>query len=228
MPQINNLLELLIQDLKSLYAGELAVEKVMPSIINKVHHSSLKNALTHHLNLTQEQKERLEKIPSLLNKVDLPCAKDIFKTPIENKGINGLIEEANEIINGGLGEDVTDAAIIACVQKLEHYEICGYGTALAYAEQLKLHKVELLLNETLEEEYDADDLLTALAKAALNKEAITEDIEIEEEKFDVGDTPGEQSSRPAKVSISERTINSPGGRAGTSHRGYGNGESRGH
>jgi ferritin-like metal-binding protein YciE len=228
MPQINNLLELLIKDIKILYAAEEQIEKAMPGIIAKVHHSSLKNALTHHLNLSSEQKLRLEQIPALIHKVELPLSDDKVKTGTENKGIKGLLEEANEVLGSGLAPEVNDAAIIACVQKIEHYEICGYGTALAYAEQLKLHKVSQLLTETLDEEYDADDLLTALAKAALNKEAITEEIELEDRNFDTPASGSEDSGRPAKVSISERNISSPGGRAGTSHRGYSNGESRGH
>jgi ferritin-like metal-binding protein YciE len=70
--------------------------------------------------------------------------------------------------------DVIDAVIIGCVQKIEHYEICTYGTALAYAHELHLHKAAQLLKESLDEEYDADDLLTALATAAVNKHAAPE------------------------------------------------------
>jgi hypothetical protein len=93
---------------------------------------------------------------------------------------------------------------------------------------MNLHKVESLLMETLQEEYDADDLLTTLAIAALNKEAIPEDLKVTDQSAQENFTGGETAGRPEKVSISERTINSPGGRAGTSHRRYGRGESRGH
>ena len=65
--------------------------------------------------------------------------------------------------------DVMDAAIVGCAQKIEHYEICGYGTARAYAEELGLPEVEKALRTSLDEEYESDDLLTALAVRRLNK-----------------------------------------------------------
>jgi hypothetical protein len=143
----------------------------------------------------------------------------------------GLIEEINQLLETDLSNEVKDAAIIASVQKIEHYEICAYGTALAYAKQLHLNPVAALLNETLQEEYDADDLLTALATAAINKEGLPEGLETSQPatETNIADAiEGDQESEHVTVSISERTINSPGGRAGTSHRRYGNGESRGH
>jgi ferritin-like metal-binding protein YciE len=235
MQHINDLEDLLMHHVKNLYAAEIQIFEAMPSIIKKVQHSSLKNALSHHLGLTQEQKKRLEKIYKLVNEKSTKAAKTEGHSTLDAgytcRGITGLIEEATEVLNRNLSADVTDSAIIASVQKLEHYEICTYGSALAFAVQLKLHQVEILLRESLDEEYDSDDLLTALATAALNKEALPLGMnasdqqsgkESEEDNFT---EPGEHSH---KVSISERTINSPGGRAGTSHRRYGSGESRGH
>jgi hypothetical protein len=148
--------------------------------------------------------------------------------------MKGLTDEIDELFNMGLSHDVTDAAIIGAVQKIEHYEICTYGTALAYAMQLHLRDVELLLHEILNEEYDADDLLTALATAGLNKEAEPEDMAAINKATDpspkeaVEGALSNNSKETGKVQISERTINSPGGRAGTSHRRYPSGESRGH
>jgi len=198
----------------------------MPAIIEKVRHTSLKNALQHHLELTEEQKNRLKQVINLLNEKIQSRIKAELSTGHQGKGMSGLIDELNELISSNLAADVTDAAVIASVQKMEHYEISTYGTALAFAKQMHLHKVEALLEETLNEEYDADDLLTSLATAALNKESMPVGFEIEEktEATNEDDT----NTRPAKVSISERDISSPGGRAGSSHRGYGSGESRGH
>ena len=236
MQKINDLADLLMHYVRNLYAAETQVLEAMPKIIQQVHHSSLKNALSHHLGLTEEQKKRLEKINKSLAEKRSPTAKAETLTREANnlcKGIAGLLEEATEVLKADLSPDVTDSAIIACVQKIEHYEICTYGSALAFAVQLHLHDVEGLLKESLEEEYDADDLLTALATSALNKEALpagTEagdgetDREGQEDNFNYTE-PGESSH---KISISERSINSPGGRAGTSHRRYGSGESRGH
>jgi hypothetical protein len=129
-----------------------------------------------------------------------------------------------------LSQEIKDAVIIASVQKIEHYEISAYGTAVAYANQLNLPLVAKLLNETLEEEYDADDLLSALATAAINKDGLPPELAARKTMPETDETEAmkDDPDDHAKVSISERTINSPGGRAGTSHRRYGSGESRGH
>ena len=226
MKTINNLVDLLIYTIEDLYAAEMQMQKALPPIIEKAHHTSLKNALQHHLQLTEEQKDRLQKVLHLLNEKIQSGITAQFSKEHQSKGMSGLIEELNEVINSNLAADVTDAAIIASVQKMEHYEISTYGTALAFAKQIHLHKVETLLEETLNEEYDADDLLTSLATAALNKDALPVGLKIEEKTKETNED--DTNNRPAKVSISERDISSPGGRAGSSHRGYGSGESRGH
>jgi ferritin-like metal-binding protein YciE len=223
MKTIHDLKDLLLHQLQSLYAAEKQISNAMPAIIEKAQHRSLKNALNHHLSLTESQLSRLNQIAQMLNKKVTLAGGEM------NSGIRGLIEEANELFENELSKDVVDAAIIASVQKIEHYEITSYGTALNYASQLQLHKAEALLTETLNEEYDADDLLTALATASLNKAALPYGI--------IGNAPlgddthtqaGEHIGKAAKVSINERTVNSPGGRAGKSHRRYESGESRGH
>lgn len=225
---IKDLADLLMHHIQNLYAAEEHMLQAMPSIIEKVHHSSLKNGLNHHLNLTKEQKERLEQIAQLLNQKIIEKS---VKLDAEHrcKGMMGLIEETIDMVEAGLEKDVTDAAIIACVQRMEHYEISTYGTALAYAKQLHIIKAEELLKETLNEEYEADDLLTALATASLNKEAVHQDINVvDQAKRDTNSEDNESSESTSQIHITERTINSPGGRAGTSHRRYGSGESRGH
>ncbi|HEX8356299.1 MAG TPA: DUF892 family protein [Segetibacter sp.] len=233
MQEISDLNSLLVSHIKNLYAAEQQIKQAIPAIIESVQHSSLKNALTHHSNLTDDQLLRLEKMLTILQKKTAGMKDEDFLLNKEyvSKGMAGLIEEANEMLSYQLSSEVIDAAVIASVQKLEHYEICCYGSALAFAVQLKLHDVELLLKETLEEEYDADDLLTALATSALNKEAAhgenISSVTTAEEKGE-GRTEATNLEHKARVSISERTINSPGGRSGTSHRGYGSGESRGH
>jgi len=232
MEIIKDLRDLLLYQVQNLYSAEEQQIQALPAIIEKATHRSLKNALQHHLELTKEHKDRLGKIPPLVNEITHTAAIPELNSEHISKGIGGLIEEAHALLNDDLAKDVTDAAIIACVQKIEHYEISTYGSALAYAVQLKFHKVEVLLKEILGEEYDADDLLTALATASLNKEAMPEGQEASDE---VTRITGEQTSDPDVLYTgeqpddgSERTINSPGGRAGTSHRGYSSGESRGH
>jgi ferritin-like metal-binding protein YciE len=233
MEAINDLADLLIYQVSSLYAMEQVFEDAFPAIIAKARHGSLKNALTHHANLTVAQKQRLTKIPRLIKDKDHSRVVMDLEASSEkptSRGAAGLLAEIKDLLDRKLSAEVSDAAIIACVQKIEHFEICSYGTAHAFAKQLHLHKVEQLLDETLQEEYDADDLLTALATAAINKEASTEVFEQNEGPEDAG-TGSKKEETPAghtEVIISERTINSPGGRAGTSHRRYGTGESRGH
>ena len=85
--------------------------------------------------------------------------------------MKGIIEESNKIMGEDMNPEVMDAAIIGSAQKVEHYEICGYGTARSFARELNLTKVVELLQETLDEEYEADGLLTVLAESSINKQA---------------------------------------------------------
>jgi hypothetical protein len=87
------------------------------------------------------------------------------------KGMEGIIAEGNKMMNEPMEPRVMDAVIIACAQKVEHYEICGYGTVRTYARELKLNKIVPILEETLNEEYAADEMLTLLAESGLNQEA---------------------------------------------------------
>lgn len=218
MTVINDLQDLLIHLVTEIKNAEQQLKDAMPAIIEKANHRSLKNALQHHHQQTVDQLKRLQKIQQLLVDADT-------KTENRNcKGIAALVEETTELLSATIATEAIDPAIIMCVQKIEHYEICSYGTALAYAEQLQLHEVSNLLLETLDEEYAADDLLTALAKSAFNKEAAPEGIQVNNDS----DETNNMEMPTGKLVINERTIQSPGGRAGTSHRGYSNSESRGH
>jgi len=207
----------------------------MPSIIEKAQHQSLKNALQHHFTVSKTHCTRLKKIIALLNENKSDTAGEngqetTVREDAVSSAITGLINEANELLHQPIDKAVNDAAIIGCVQKIEHYEICTYGTALAYAMQLHLHNTAELLRASLDEEYDADELLTALATAALNKEGIPEGWEEENSKPSADNEAGTGAPEDVHTgaAITERTIHSPGGRAGISHRRYPTGESRGH
>jgi ferritin-like metal-binding protein YciE len=240
MEPIKDIVALLLHHIQNLYSAEKQQLPALQMIIERAKNGSLKKALHHHTKLTEEQVKRLEKLPQLI-KGEIDTATNVrtsvvpLSTEYVCKGMKGLIDEATEILNGELGEDVSDAAIIACVQKMEHYEITTYGTAHAYALELNLTKVEALLKETLDEEYDADNLLTALATTSLNKKAEPEDLKIANEAAAVSDeepttevyTSG-NNAHDEEEGESTRNIQSPGGRAGTSHRRYTSGESRGH
>src|SRR4030095_1430433 len=91
--------------------------------------------------------------------------------------MEGIITEGEKLMKEDMSPEVSDAAIIGAAQKVEHYEISSYGTARTYAQELNLKKVEGLLKQTLDEEYEADDLLTELAESRINEKAISQNGE---------------------------------------------------
>jgi ferritin-like metal-binding protein YciE len=173
MGQMINLKELLVHEIQDLYSAEEQIIEALPKMAENSANPQLKQALNRHLQVTKGQKDRLDKVKKLLN-VDDPQQKGllekIFGAP-KCKGTEGLIKEGEKLMKENMEDSVRDAAIIASAQKIEHYEISGYGTARAYAMQLGLADVEKLLTETLNEEYDADTDLTTLALFDVNLEA---------------------------------------------------------
>jgi len=177
MKDLNDLLKHNIQDL---YSAEEQILQALPSMIDKAQNPELKQALTQHLGITEHQRNRLDLIQSNMNtgvKENISAEEKkgllarLFKRREICKGMKGLIEEGEKVIAEDMNVEVRDAAIIACAQKIEHYEICGYGTARAYAQELGLTEIEALLQQTLDEEYEADDKLTYLAVGRLNEKA---------------------------------------------------------
>ena len=169
--------DLLKHEIVDFYSVEKQIIDALPDMIDKAINPSLKKALSDHLAITEEQKNRLDKIRGLImddskdeNKEEPGFFKRIFGGSGEEKckGMEGILEEGKKMIGADLSPEALDAAIIAATQKVEHYEICGYGTALAYARELKLEEVGDLLNKSLDEEYEADDNLTFLAVGHLN------------------------------------------------------------
>ena len=151
MNPIHNLEDLLLHHLLSLQQAEELQIALLPSIIDQAKHKSLKNALSHQLVLTKEHKSRIRKVLA-----QLPKQSATASGVVSNKVMQAMLDDANELLASKPDATVNDAAIISCIQQMEHYEICMYGTALAYAHQLHYHKIEQSLKETLEEEYDAD------------------------------------------------------------------------
>lgn len=233
MKSINDLEDLFVSYIHNLYATEKQIMEAMPAIIDKVRHKSLRNALQHHLGISKKHCSRLVKVIDEVNEINSSAGggeaqKITLQESTVSSGITGLIAEARELLELEIDKYVNDAAIIGCVQKIEHYEICAYGTALAYATQLDLHKGAELLRETLDEEYDVDELLTDLAMAALNKEGIPDEWEESTIKSPADKGTSVPEDTHTGATITERNIHWPGGRAGTSHRRYPDGESRGH
>ena len=148
--------------LKDLYSAEKQLVKALPKMAKNAQSPDLQKAFQEHLRQTEGQVDRIERIFS-----------EIGGSPRGKKcvGMEGLIEEGNELLQEDVEPDVLDAGLIAAAQKVEHYEIAGYGTARAWAQRLGYDKAARLLQETLEEESMANEKLTKIAESHVNMEA---------------------------------------------------------
>ena len=154
--------ELLVEELQDLLHAETQLIKALPQMAQAAHNPKLKEAFEKHLAQTEGHVNRLKKAFDLLG--DKAQAKPC-------KGMAGLIEEGQETISEGRekGDSAADLALIAAAQKIEHYEICGYGTVRALARQIGEVDVATLLDHTLGEEESADYLLTEVAKPVVQE-----------------------------------------------------------
>jgi ferritin-like metal-binding protein YciE len=150
----NSLEELYVEQLKDLYDAEQQIIETLPDMIDAAASDELKSALTNHLEITRTQATRLDQIFN---------ARGEDPKGEKCKGIEGVIEEGSDLIDGIDDAAVRDAAIIAAAQRVEHYEMAGYGTARTYASLLGDDQATHLLEQTLDEEKEADQTLTALA-----------------------------------------------------------------
>ncbi len=179
MEKMNDLKDLLRHEIEDLYSAEEQIIKALPLMIEKANNATLKNSLAEHLEVTHGQKKRLDQVQKLMGEKKSGEKKGLFSGLFggkhECKAMKGIIEEANTVMAEDMNPEVMDAAIIASAQKVEHYEITSYGTARSFARELGLTKVQELLQATLDEEYEADNLLTVLAESSINEEAETAD-----------------------------------------------------
>lgn len=159
--KLENLQQLFVRELRSLYDAEQQITEALPKMIDKATVGEVRDALQEHLQVTEEQITRLERIFGLLQQK---------VTRETNRGIKGIISEGSDLLSTGGEPNVIDAGIIAAAQKVEHYEIAAYGTARTYAELLGKQEVAQLLQETLDEEKEADSTLNELANS-VNVEA---------------------------------------------------------
>ncbi|HEU4472804.1 MAG TPA: ferritin-like domain-containing protein [Flavisolibacter sp.] len=172
MENVNHLKDLLRYTAQHLYSSEEQIMEAMPAMIDKASNPQLKQALEQHARLTDQQLNRLTQVMNHLGEnMDRGIFASLFATGQKSLAVEGLISEGQKLMSVDMDPDVMDAAIIGCVQKIEHYEISAYGTARSFAEQLGLTDVAQLLQQTLLEEHDADDLLTSLAVQEVNKKA---------------------------------------------------------
>lgn len=180
MATLVNLRDLLEHEIEDLYSAEEQIIEALPVMAGAAKDRELKRALNEHLRITKAQKKRLDQVKKLLKTESNESRDDsgFLSRMFEGggtkcKGMEGLVKEGNKMLAEDMEPAVTDAAIIASSQKIEHYEIAGYGTARAYARELGLREVEKLLAATLKEEYTADKLLNQLALNKINLKAET-------------------------------------------------------
>jgi len=149
------LIELYVNELRDLYNAENQLVKALPKLAKAADSRQLKDGFERHLEQTKGHVQRLEKIFASLD--ESPKGKTCV-------GMKGLVEEGSEIMDEDFEGPVMDAALIGAAQRVEHYEIAAYGTAREFAELLGESGHASLLNQTLQEEKDTDQKLTALAK----------------------------------------------------------------
>lgn len=159
---LNTMDDLLLHELKDLYDAEHRIADALPLMADKAHSQQLKQAFQSHLQETKNQIRRLEDAFKLLNEKPKRDTCQAAK---------GLIEEGEHVLKAKGDEDVLDAALIAAAQRVEHYEMAGYGSARAFAERAGHADVARLLQETLNEEGATDKKLTDIA-SSINRQAV--------------------------------------------------------
>jgi ferritin-like metal-binding protein YciE len=154
--------DLFMETLKDIYYAEKKLVKTLPKMAKKASSPSLKGAIEAHLSETEIHVERLEEIFQSLGKK--PIAKKC-------EALEGILKEADEVTSEIEDKETLDAAIISSAQTVEHYEIARYGTLACWARLLGMETAENLLQNTLDEERDADHKLSSLAEGSINQKA---------------------------------------------------------
>src|ERR1041384_3085343 len=163
--KLENLKSLYTNELRDLYNAENQLVKALPKMAKAASSEKLKDAFEKHLEQTETHVERLEEVFEELD--ENPKGKTC-------KAMKGLIEEGSEILDKDGDESVIDAGIIVAAQKVEHYEIAGYGSVRTFAELLGKNRSAGLLQNTLDEESETNELLNNLAQEIVNPEALSE------------------------------------------------------
>ncbi|MGE3955447.1 MAG: ferritin-like domain-containing protein [Vicinamibacterales bacterium] len=173
MAGIDSLESLFQDELKDIYDAEKQITKALPRLIKKAGNDELRTAFEDHLQQTEQQIERLEQVFEML------------EMPARGKkcvGMQNLIKEGQEMMAEAEDDDTRDALMIAAAQKVEHYEIASYGTLRVWANLLGHSEVASLFEDTLDEEKETDQRLTAIAESYVNQAAA--DTEDDEEEAD--------------------------------------------
>ena len=165
----NSLKDVLQEQLEDLHSAETQLVQALPKMAQAAHHDQLREAIEHHLEETRGHVKRVEEALGELG-IAMPTE--------ECKAMKGLIAEGEELIQKGGDPTAKDAALIGAAQRVEHYEIAAYGTARQLADDCGYDSIKDLMDQTLDEESQADKLLTKIAtggmfKAGLNQQATT-------------------------------------------------------
>jgi ferritin-like metal-binding protein YciE len=200
--EMESLKELYVDELKDLYSAEKQLVKALPKMAKNATNPELQEAFTQHLEETEGHVERLEQIFEMLG--ERAGGKKC-------KGMEGLIEEAKELLEEDATEEVLDAGLISKAQHVEHYEIAGYGTVRTYAQQLGLDDQAELLQQTLDEESKANELLTQIAESSVNLEA---ELGSEEEEEQSTGRRGDRQVSRSVATEGPRSRSSGGSRGG--------------
>jgi ferritin-like metal-binding protein YciE len=160
--KLKTLKDLYVEELRDLYSAENQIVKALPKMAKAASSPELKAAFEQHLEQTRGQVERLERIFKALG--EKPTGKTC-------RAMEGLVEEGEELIKEKPEASVLDAGLISAAQRVEHYEIAGYGSVRTYANTLGETEAARLLQETLDEEGQTDKKLTKLAESLINVQA---------------------------------------------------------
>lgn len=163
MAQQKGMRDLLLEELRDIYHAEKQALRAYPKLIRATSNDQLKQAFQKHSEQTEGQIERLQQA---FEKLGVAARGKLCHA------MEGLVEEAKEVMDQGLSPELLDAALIAAAQKMEHYEIASYGTVRAYAQALGEDEVAQLLEQTLQEEKETDELLNRIAVDDVNKRAM--------------------------------------------------------
>ena len=160
---VKSVQELLLNELQDIYDAEKQLVKALPKMAKAASSEQLRQAFEEHLEETRNQVQRLEQVFEGLDTRSRgkPC-----------EAMRGLVKEASETMEEIKNPQVLDAALIVGAQKVEHYEIAAYGSVRALAEACGHQEVARLLDETLEEEKEADQKLNQIARSEVNREAL--------------------------------------------------------
>jgi ferritin-like metal-binding protein YciE len=161
--KLDSLQKLYVEELRDLYSAENQILKALPKMAKAASASELQAAFKEHLEQTKGQVQRLEQIFETLGKS--PKGKTC-------KAMEGLVAEGEELMGEDADPEVLDAGLIAAAQRVEHYEIAGYGTVRTYAQLLGDEEAAGLLQETLDEEGQTDQKLSQLAESLINPQAV--------------------------------------------------------